>query len=110
MTRLNTLSAPLVVAILVTAGASACRAGLDPGVEATEVMMQSQGLQAILIGSNLGPDGAATLEFVSSVDATAKTFSYSLAAGSAYQGQPVSWETAGAFNPARASGSGPRPA
>ena len=67
-------------------------------IDVTEAMMESQGLQAILIGANLGPDGLSTLSFVSSVDPVLKTFSYSLNPGQTYLGLNASLTTTGFFN------------
>ena len=67
-------------------------------IDVTEAMMESQGLQAILIGANLGPDPHSTLSFVSSVDPLLKTFSYALTPGQTYLGLSASLTTLGFFN------------
>jgi hypothetical protein len=66
---------------------------MTPVQEATEVMMESQGLHAIYLGLVLGPDADSPLRFTSLVDAT--TFRYELEPGSTYLGLPITWETAG---------------
>jgi hypothetical protein len=85
-------------AALLAAAAAPCRAGLSPGAEVTEVMMESQGLHGALIGSLFGPDDAAQLRFTSQVDVAGKTFSYSLPGPRTDAGQAVSWTTTGSFN------------
>ena len=73
-------------------------AGLTTIEQATESMMNSQGLISVAIGDRLGPDPGATLSFTSNVDPNALTFSYALAPGSTYLGQSASLSVAGAFN------------
>jgi hypothetical protein len=68
-------------------------AGLTPIEEATEVMMESQGLQATAIGFRLGSDDASPLHFTSAVGTTA--FSYALESGTTYQGLSATWSTTG---------------
>jgi hypothetical protein len=67
-------------------------------IQATEVMMESEGLQAILLGQVLGGDDATTLSFTSQVDSQGSSFQYSVASGSTYQGLSLSWTTSGAFD------------
>ena len=80
---------------LVLANQSQANAGV---VQATEAMMESQGLQGVLIGQILGPDDASTLNFTSQVDSQGLSFQYSIAGGSTYQGMPVTWVTAGTLD------------
>jgi hypothetical protein len=72
-----------------------CAAG---EILATEVMMESQGLQAIFIGQILRPDSSSTLSFTSQVDSQGQSFQYSIASGSTYLGMPVTWQTTGTFD------------
>ena len=72
--------------------------GLAGEIQATEVMMESQGLQAILLGQYLGPDSASTLSFTSQVDSQGSSFQYSAASGSTYLGMALSWDTTGTFD------------
>jgi hypothetical protein len=67
-------------------------------IQATEVMMESQGLQAIFLGQYFGPDKTSPLSFASQVDPQGLSFQYSLTSGSAYQGMSASWTTMGDFN------------
>ena len=83
----------LATAIFIATGRSST-AGLSPVAEATEVMMESQGQQAILVGSLLGP-AASPLDFTSSVASDGSSFHYGLVSGSTYLGQAASWMTSG---------------
>ena len=67
-------------------------------IQATEAMMESEGLQAIFLGQLLGGDNATTLSFTSQVDTKGTSFQYSLASGSTYQGIALSWSTTGSFD------------
>ena len=87
------------VAVGLVVAATPARAGLTLMMEATEVMMESQGLQAVIVGLGAGSDDASPLLFTSRVDADATTgaasFSYTLASGSTYRGQSSHWVTTG---------------
>ena len=87
-----------MVLCLCVFGADLHSRGFAGEIQATEVMMESQGLQAILLGQYLGPDNASPLSFTSQVDSQGLSFQYSVAAGSTYQGMPVSWNTTGSFD------------
>ena len=71
-------------------------------VNATEVMMEAQGLLAITIAARFGPDASSPLSFISNVDPEAETFSFRLLPGETYLGAIASLSTEGSFNPERA--------
>lgn len=83
----------LLVVGLVAAAVQPASADLLPIEEATEVMMESQGLQGLYLGFRLGSDDASTLRFTSRVDEV--SFSYELEAGSTYLGLSATWTTTG---------------
>ncbi len=87
----------LVLSLLIFA-LGAHSLGLAGEIQATEVMMESQGLEAILLGQALGPDNSSTLSFTSQVDSQGSSFQYSVASGSTYLGMPLSWNTSGSFD------------
>ena len=64
--------------------------------QATEVMMESQGLQGVLLGMGLEPDYAAVFNFTSNVGAT--SFHYELDPGSTYLGESFTWSTTGTLD------------
>jgi hypothetical protein len=64
-------------------------AGLASIEEASEVMMNSEGLLGVAIGFTIGSDNMSPLSFTSSVDPVAQTFSYASLPSSSYLGQPV---------------------
>jgi hypothetical protein len=86
----------LAAAVLAASGGSS-RADMSPVAEATEVMMESQGQQAILVGLLLGP-APSPLEFTSSVASDGGSFQYGLVSGSTYLGQAASWTTSGTLD------------
>lgn len=75
------------------AAAGPARADLTPIEEATEVMMESQGLQAVYLALAVGPDDLSPLRFTSRVDGD--SFRYELEAGSTYLGLSATWVTTG---------------
>lgn len=78
---------------------SPTRASLSSYQEATEAMMNSQGLILSLAATHLGVDaGAESLSFTSMLDPLEKKFRYSLQDGSTYLGMPATLQVAGAFN------------
>lgn len=80
-----------VLALLVVP--KAAFADLTPIEEASEVMIESQGLQSVAIGLLVGADSASTLHFTSTVSEGA--FRYDLDPGSMYLGQTATWTTIG---------------
>ncbi len=89
---------------LVLAMAVACSspgrvlAGFEIYQQATESMMNSEGLIFNAVIAGLGGDPTASLSFTSAMNPVAETYSYSLAAGSTYLGQSASLQVAGHFD------------
>lgn len=88
-----------IAALLLAAGLPLTARASSIAETLTEVMMESQGLQAITIGSIFGGDSASPIAFTSLVDVDARTFSYSAVPGSTYLGESVVWSTSGAYDP-----------
>lgn len=66
--------------------------------ETAEAMIQAQGVTSMVLGllpANLEPT---TLNFISTTNASDRSFSYSLAPGSLFQGSSITMSTTGAFN------------
>jgi hypothetical protein len=89
-----------VAAWLVMAGArhTPARADLALGVQATESMMNSQGLILTLAVRDLGIDPSVTLPFISAVDPVTGAFSYTLQPGLTYLGQSAALQVSGSFD------------
>ena len=66
--------------------------------ELVEVMLTAQSADASFLGGAFGPDVNSPLSFVTMTDSIAKTYSYTLLAGSTYQSQPLSLSGSGFFN------------
>jgi hypothetical protein len=91
----------LVVSITVAGSgtiATPARAGLEIYQQATESMMNSEGLIMSLVARDLGIDPTVALNFTSALDPVAKTFGYSLQSGSTYLGQSAALQVSGAFD------------
>ena len=78
--------------------ATPARAGLEIYQQATESMMNSEGLIMSLVARDLGIDPTVSLNFTSAMDPVAQTFSYSLQSGSMYLGRSAALQVSGAFD------------
>jgi hypothetical protein len=91
----------LVVSITVAGSgttATPARADLEIYQQATESMMNSEGLIMSLVARDLGIDPTVSLNFTSAMDPVAMTFGYSLQSGSTYLGQSAALQVSGAFD------------
>lgn len=99
----NRLSIPWICALAVlTFVVSASRsvmADITPIQLETELLMESQGEDNLFIGNFIGVDPGSPLSYVSNVDPTAMSFSFSLLPGSTYLGQPLTLSESAAYNP-----------
>lgn len=87
----------LVAATLL--GVNQVWAGSFPAIDLmTEMMMENQGENNLVIGAFFGPDPNSALVFTSMVDPVALTFSFSLNPGSTYLGLPISLSSSASFD------------
>ncbi len=72
---------------------------LSPAQLMTEVMIENQGNTATLLGYQFGAAPGSPLTFTSFVDPLGFGFTYSLVAGSTYNGEPITLNASAVFNP-----------
>ncbi len=73
------------------------------GDEIIEAMMENQGADAAYLGRQYGGDASSLIQFQSSIDPVAGTFTYSTAPGATYQGLGLSMTSTGVYDSSTAS-------
>lgn len=88
---------PFCIAVTILSSEHARADTIDP-VTLTQLLIEDEAQDSMLLGSIFGIDPTSPINFTSNVDALGMTFSYNSASGSLYLGQLVSIDGTGSFD------------